>query len=138
MPRNEVGLPTISRVMLYKVAEVAAIFWFITLLATTVGETFAGFLILNLNLGLTVTSVVMAALLAGGLGLATTGASVLFLGVGLLVIALAIREHRGGWQLESSNTFKLPTASSLERQLPGVASCVGGGRVTSHQRGPNY
>jgi hypothetical protein len=131
MPRNEVGLPTISRVMLYKVAEVAAIFWFIALLATTVGETFAGFLILNLNLGLTVTSVVMAALLAVGLGLATTGASVLF-------IALAIREHRGGWQLESSNTFKLPTASSLERQLPGVASCVGGGRVTSHQRGPNY
>jgi len=50
--------------MLNKVPEVTAIFWIIKVLATTVGETFADFLNVNLDLGLTVTSVVIAALLA--------------------------------------------------------------------------
>jgi uncharacterized membrane-anchored protein len=63
MPRNETGSRTIGRVMLNKVPEVTAIFWIIKVLATTVGETFADFLNVNLNLGLTITSVVMAALL---------------------------------------------------------------------------
>lgn len=64
MPRNGTGSPTIGRVMLNKVPEVTAIFWIIKVLATTVGETFADFLNVNVNLGLTITSVVMAALLA--------------------------------------------------------------------------
>jgi len=47
----------------------------------------------------------------GGLGLGTSGTSVLFLGVILLlVVGLTIRERRGGLQLESSKTFELPTA----------------------------
>ncbi|CAN5525048.1 membrane protein [soil metagenome] len=64
MPRNETGSPNTGRLMLNKVPEVTAIFWIIKVLATTVGETFADFLNVNLNLGLTLTSLVMAALLA--------------------------------------------------------------------------
>lgn len=64
MIRTEFGSPTSGRVMLNKVPEVTAIFWIIKVLATTVGETFADFLNVNLDLGLTVTSVVIAALLA--------------------------------------------------------------------------
>ena len=63
MPRNVTDSPTIGQVMLNKVPEVTAIFWIVKVLATTVGETFADFLNVNLNLGLTITSVVMAALL---------------------------------------------------------------------------
>lgn len=37
--------------MLNKVPEVTAVFWMIKVLATTVGETFADFLNINLNLG---------------------------------------------------------------------------------------
>ena len=59
------SLPTASRDrrMLNKVPEVTAIFWVIKVLATTVGETAADFLSTTLNLGLTVTSVVMAVIL---------------------------------------------------------------------------
>ena len=64
MPRNETGLPNVGRLMLNKVPEVTAIFWIIKVLATTVGETFADVLNVNLNLGLSITSLVMAALLA--------------------------------------------------------------------------
>jgi uncharacterized membrane-anchored protein len=46
-----------------KVPEPTAIFWIIKILATTVGETFADFLAVNLNLGLTNTTLVMGALL---------------------------------------------------------------------------
>lgn len=46
-----------------KVPEVTIYFWLIKVLATTVGETAADFLNFNLHLGLTVTSVVMSALL---------------------------------------------------------------------------
>lgn len=46
-----------------KVPEVTILFWIIKVLCTTVGETFADFLNVNLNLGLSGTSVVMGALL---------------------------------------------------------------------------
>lgn len=46
-----------------KVPEVTLFFWVIKVLCTTVGETFADFLNVNLNFGLTTTSVVMGALL---------------------------------------------------------------------------
>ncbi|MES2170854.1 MAG: hypothetical protein V4479_09065 [Actinomycetota bacterium] len=48
------------RTMLNKVPEVTAIFWIIKVLATTVGETFADFLNVQLGFGLTLTSIVMA------------------------------------------------------------------------------
>jgi uncharacterized membrane-anchored protein len=47
-----------------KVPEVTIFFWFIKILATTVGETAADFLNFNLHFGLTGTSAVMALLLA--------------------------------------------------------------------------
>ena len=46
-----------------KVAEVTLFFWIAKIMATTVGETGADFLIFNLKFGLTNTSVLMAALL---------------------------------------------------------------------------
>lgn len=42
-----------------KVPEVTALFWIIKILSTTIGETAADFLNVNLNLGLTLTSVIM-------------------------------------------------------------------------------
>lgn len=51
--------------LLNKVPEVTLYFWMIKIMATTVGETAADFLIFNLQFGLTVTSVVMGALLLG-------------------------------------------------------------------------
>ena len=53
-----------ARRMLNKVPEVTVIFWVIKVLATTVGETAADFLNVDLGLGLTITSFIMAALLA--------------------------------------------------------------------------
>jgi uncharacterized membrane-anchored protein len=53
--------------LLNKVPEVTIYFWLIKVLSTTVGETAADFLDTNLNLGLTTTTLVMAALLAGAL-----------------------------------------------------------------------
>ena len=47
-----------------KVPEITAYFWIIKVLCTTVGETFSDFLSENLNWGLTVTSIVMAIILA--------------------------------------------------------------------------
>lgn len=52
-----------TRRMLNKVPEVTLVFWVIKVLATTVGETAADFLNVDLGLGLTLTSVVMAVLL---------------------------------------------------------------------------
>ena len=49
--------------MLNKVPEVTLYFWIIKIMATTVGETAADFLSVNLHFGLTGTSVVMGALL---------------------------------------------------------------------------
>jgi uncharacterized membrane-anchored protein len=63
---NSIPMPTV-RTMLNKVPEVTAAFWIIKVLATTVGETFADFLNVSLGFGLTVTSIVMSALLIGSL-----------------------------------------------------------------------
>lgn len=52
-----------ARSMLNKVPEVTVIFWVIKVLATTVGETFADFLNVGLDLGLTLTSAFMTLLL---------------------------------------------------------------------------
>jgi uncharacterized membrane-anchored protein len=53
-----------ARAMLNKVPEVTLYFWTIKILATTVGETAADFLIFNFKLGLTHTTYFMGALLA--------------------------------------------------------------------------
>lgn len=58
--RNE-----ILKLMLNKVPEVTLWFWLIKIMATTVGETAADFLNVNLHLGLSGTSVIMGVLLAG-------------------------------------------------------------------------
>ncbi|MCU1551739.1 MAG: Membrane protein [Glaciihabitans sp.] len=50
--------------MLNKVPEVTMAFWVVKILATTVGETFADYLSDTLGLGLSLTSLIMAALLA--------------------------------------------------------------------------
>lgn len=50
--------------LLNRVPEVTVFFWIIKVLGTTIGETAADFLNVNLNLGLTITSVVMGVLLA--------------------------------------------------------------------------
>lgn len=55
---------TVARTLISKVPEVTIYFWIIKILATTVGETAADFLATNLHLGLTWTTVFMAALLA--------------------------------------------------------------------------
>jgi uncharacterized membrane-anchored protein len=52
------------RSILSKVPEVTAAFWIIKVLATTVGETAADYLGVNLNLGEALTALVMSALLA--------------------------------------------------------------------------
>lgn len=49
--------------ILNKVPEITLFFWIIKILATTVGETAADFLGVNLNLGLTVTTIIMSCLL---------------------------------------------------------------------------
>lgn len=54
---------TVARTMLNKVPEVTLFFWIIKILCTTVGETAADFLNTSLNLGLTVTTFVMSAVL---------------------------------------------------------------------------
>ncbi len=59
----------IARTLLNKVPEVTLYFWVIKILATTVGETAADFLNTNLGLGLTNTTLVMAAFLAVALGI---------------------------------------------------------------------
>lgn len=59
---NEIGL-TRAQQMLNKVPEVTIFFWIIKIMATTVGETAADFLNINLNLGLTITTFIMTGLL---------------------------------------------------------------------------
>lgn len=56
-----------SRTMLNKVPLVTLAFWVVKIMATTVGETAADFLNVNLNLGLTITSIVMGVLLLAAL-----------------------------------------------------------------------
>ncbi len=59
--------PASAERVLNKVPEVTLYFWVIKIMATTVGETAADFLNTNLNLGLTNTSILMAALLVAAL-----------------------------------------------------------------------
>ena len=54
----------IAKTMLSKVPEVTIYFWIIKILCTTVGETAADFLNINLQLGLTGTTIIMSGLLA--------------------------------------------------------------------------
>ena len=56
--------PSLSRQLLNKVPEITIFFWIIKILCTTVGETAADFLNVNLNFGLTATSIVTGVLLA--------------------------------------------------------------------------
>jgi uncharacterized membrane-anchored protein len=56
-------MPPLARQMLNKVPEVTLFFWIIKVLATTVGETAADYLSVDLGLGLTATTYVMSALL---------------------------------------------------------------------------
>jgi uncharacterized membrane-anchored protein len=55
--------PSLGRQLLIKVPQVTIFFWIIKVLSTTVGETAADFLNVNLNWGLTGTSLVMSVLL---------------------------------------------------------------------------
>lgn len=57
----------IARTMLNKVPEVTLYFWIIKIMATTVGETFADYLNVDLGFGLNNTTYVMGALLLGTL-----------------------------------------------------------------------
>ncbi len=57
-------LATFGRKLLNKVPEITLYFWIIKVLCTTVGETAADFLNVNLNAGLTITSIVTGILLA--------------------------------------------------------------------------
>jgi uncharacterized membrane-anchored protein len=60
--------PTLlSEIMLSKVPEITILFWIIKILCTTVGETAADYLNMNLNFGLTVTTYIMSALLVAAL-----------------------------------------------------------------------
>jgi uncharacterized membrane-anchored protein len=64
------GAATLTpRSLLNKVPEVTVIFWVIKVLATTVGETAADFLGVNLNLGEAWTCLIAAAILAGVLAI---------------------------------------------------------------------
>ena len=49
--------------LLSKVPEITLYFWIVKILCTTVGETAADFLNVNLNFGLTITSIVTGVLL---------------------------------------------------------------------------
>ena len=60
LPPNATRSPNTGRFMLIKVPEVTAIFWILKVLATTVTETSADFLDIKPNLGITITSAVMA------------------------------------------------------------------------------
>lgn len=57
-----------KKTLLNKVPEVTLFFWLIKIMATTVGETAADFLAVNLNFGLTGTSWIMGTLLVIALG----------------------------------------------------------------------
>ncbi|GLO58518.1 hypothetical protein PPUJ20066_45540 [Pseudomonas putida] len=60
---------TVSTGWLNKVPEVTLSFWIIKIMSTTVGETFADFLAVDVGWGLGITSVVMAVLLSAALAL---------------------------------------------------------------------
>ncbi|MFM0732691.1 hypothetical protein PQQ52_19610 [Paraburkholderia sediminicola] len=62
---NPSSHPTVK--WLNKVPEITLVFWIIKMMSTTVGETAADYLSINLKLGLAGTSIIMACLLAGSL-----------------------------------------------------------------------
>ena len=64
---RQTELPQEGWQMLNKVPEITIFFWIIKVLATTVGETAADFLSETLNMGLTITTIIMSALLAATL-----------------------------------------------------------------------
>src|SRR5919112_6802649 len=64
MSKGTMDRVDVAKTMLSKVPEVTVYFWIIKILCTTVGETFADFLNVDLGLGLTVTTYVMGAALA--------------------------------------------------------------------------
>ena len=59
MPNSSANESTIQK-LANKVPEITIFFWIIKILCTTVGETFADYINFNLNLGLTMTSVIMS------------------------------------------------------------------------------
>ncbi|MGO4643299.1 hypothetical protein AB4Z43_33275 [Mesorhizobium sp. 2RAF45] len=58
---------TVKAIVYNRVPSVTADFWLIKLMAVTMGETAADYLNVQLGLGLTATSLIMSAILAGGL-----------------------------------------------------------------------
>lgn len=66
---RETGMGEIQRQVLNKVPEVTAAFWVIKILSTTVGETGADYLAVNVGLGAAVTATLTAGLLAAVLAL---------------------------------------------------------------------
>lgn len=65
MPDTYVSAAPAARATYNKVPEVTAFFWAIKIMATTVGETGADFLIFNMHLGLPLTSLLMSLVLVG-------------------------------------------------------------------------
>ncbi|WP_407571909.1 hypothetical protein [Deinococcus altitudinis] len=64
MTTDHAGQPFSLGTMLSKVPEVTVFFWIIKILCTTVGETAADYINTTLNIGLTVTTLIMGVLLA--------------------------------------------------------------------------
>lgn len=64
MTAVETKVPVLSQRVLNKVPEVTIFFWIIKILCTTVGESAADFLNVNMNWGLTATSILTGVLLA--------------------------------------------------------------------------
>jgi uncharacterized membrane-anchored protein len=68
MPDISVPVSDNLKQALVRVPAVTLYFWIIKVMATTVGETAADFLAMNLNLGIAVTAVIMSSFLAIALG----------------------------------------------------------------------
>lgn len=60
MPATNLSDTPTTRAIFNKVPEITAFFWAINVMATTVGETGADYLIFNMNLGLPLTSLLLA------------------------------------------------------------------------------
>lgn len=100
------------RSLLSKVAAVTANFWIIKLQVTTVGETAADFLGINLNRGEAWTCVIAAGVLAGALvGFGTTTACVLFLSLVLLLVVASLLRAGLGYRKSSATNASSVSAS---------------------------
>ncbi len=69
MPKPSSPLPAIIETGVNRVPKVTVDFWLIKLMAVTMGETAADYLAVNLGLGLTATTAIMASILVVALGL---------------------------------------------------------------------